>query len=96
MYFKTGLSFLFYRKFILISGILTVFLVLLSTPLEAIILIKFCLLGFIFLDYRFIQSSDKLLFYKNFGITPSFLFVFTSVTDFLLSVFLFKISSLIL
>lgn len=92
--FRIKLSFLFYRKLIISSAVLTLILIFFENPLELIFLVKIFLIGLIFLNFRFFEAKDKLLFYKNFGITRMFLFGYTVFLDLALTVLLFKLSNL--
>lgn len=93
--FKLKLCFSFYRKLLFISIGLTILLLFLNNPLEATLFIKICLLGLLFLNYHFLEAKDKLLFYKNFSITPLFLFAICIFYDFLLSLVLYKTAMLL-
>ncbi|QYA24093.1 hypothetical protein G3I01_00740 [Gramella sp. MT6] len=93
--FRLKLCFSFYKKLLVISAGLTILLLFLRNPLDATLIIKICLLGFLFLNYHFLEAKDKLLFYKNFSITPVFLFSICIFYDFLLSLVLYKSAMLL-
>lgn len=93
--FRLNLSYQFYRKLFITSAFLTVILIFLGNVLEVIFLIKILLIGLIFLHKRFLEPKDSLLFFKNFGISPLFLFIYCLVADFILSLIIYKISPLI-
>lgn len=93
--FKLKLSFHFYRKLLISSVFLSLFLIFLGNIIEVILLVKLFLIGLIFLNKRFFESKDSLLYYKNFGISPLFLFTYCVLTDFFLSIFLYKLTMLI-
>lgn len=59
-----------------------------------ILMVKLFLLGLIFLENRFFDSKDRLLFYKNFGLTPTYLFVSVLIMDFFISALIFKLTNL--
>lgn len=93
--FRLKLSFHFYRKLIISSACLSLILIFLDNIIEVILLVKIFLIGILFLHKHFFESKDSLLFYKNFGISPLFLFTYCILTDFFLSVTIYKISMLI-
>ena len=88
--FRLRLSFHFYRKLVISSACLSLILFFFGNVIEVILLIKL-----IFLHKRFFEARDSLLFYKNFGISPLFLFSYCVFADFILSVVIFKLSILI-
>lgn len=92
---RLRLSFHFYRKLIISSACLSLILFFFGNVIEVILLIKIFLIGLIFLHKRFFEARDSLLFYKNFGISPLFLFSYCVLADFFLSVVIFKLSMLI-
>lgn len=92
--FKFKMGFYFYKDFILISLLLTAFMSFLGNVIEVILLVKFFLLCLIFLENRFFSSNDRLIFYKNFGLTPRFLFISVFIMDFFTSVVIFKLTHL--
>ncbi len=79
---------------LIVSILLTALLVFLGNIMEVILMVKLFLLGLIFLENRFFNPKDQLLFYKNFGITPLFLFFWVFFMDFLVSVIIFKLMKL--
>lgn len=89
------LSFQFYKQLIISSASLTLILIFLENLIEVIFLVKIFIIGLIFLHKRFLESRDSLLFYKNFGITPLFLFTYCLFTDLILSLLIYKLSLLI-
>lgn len=92
--FKFKLGYYYYKNFIVISLLLTTFLTFLGNVMEVILLVKLFLLSLIFLENRFLSSKDRWLFYKNFGITPRFLFISVFILDFFISVVIFKLTHL--
>lgn len=93
---KIKLSSYFYKPLVLISILLTVLLSFMDNIMELILLVKLFLLSLIFLENQFFNSKDRLLFYKNFGITPRFLFITVFLMDFFVSLFVFKLTNLTL
>ncbi|MUP44243.1 hypothetical protein E0K83_00600 [Gramella sp. BOM4] len=87
---KSRLSFHFYRKMLVVMAILAALISMMGTPFVAVMLIKIVLIGLLLLSYEYVEKSDNLVFYKNFGITPIFLFVFCVFTDGILSLIIFK------
>lgn len=96
IFLKARVGFHFYKKLAITSAGLTILLIFLRNPIEATLLIKMVFLALVFAWFKFFDPNDKLLFYKNFGITPESLFIYNAFLDFLLSVFLYKLANLIL
>lgn len=94
--FQLDLIFHFYRKLILSSLGLSIILGFLSYPIEAVIALKILLIGAVFLYFQFIEADDKLLFYKNFRLTPFLMFWCCIFFDSILSILIFKIFNLTL
>ncbi len=92
--FKTRLCLIFYKKLILISIFITAFMKIWAMPLIAVISMKLILLSALFLYFRFIEAKDHVLFYRNFGITPVFLFAVSFFMDLILSILIYKIANL--
>ncbi|MCP9198388.1 hypothetical protein MKO06_00600 [Gramella sp. GC03-9] len=87
---KSRLSFLFYRKILVAMAILTALIALTGSPFEVIWIMKIVLIGLVLLSYEYVDKQDNLVFYKNFGITPVFLFAFCCFADSILSLLIFK------
>jgi len=92
-FFRLELAFHFYKRIGLSSFGLSIILSFLRYPLEAILAIKVFLIGLVFLYYHFVESEDKLLFYKNFGLTTLAIFAYSIFFDSILSITIFKIFS---
>jgi len=75
------LAFLFYRKFLLTGLLLTLGFLLLKMPLSLIITLKFLFFGILFVSHFEPSLKQKLIFYKNFGISPALLFLTSFILD---------------
>tara|TARA_B100000929_G_scaffold267859_1_gene236343 strand:- start:1335 stop:1634 length:300 start_codon:yes stop_codon:yes gene_type:complete len=89
--FRLELTFHFYKRIGISSFALSIILGFLRYPIEAILAIKIFLIGLVFLYYHFVESKDRLLFYKNFGLTTLAVFAYCIFFDSILSITIFKI-----
>ncbi len=99
--FKTyELIFLFYRKFIFASTVVTLiqYTILrvedISAMFSKILLIKSILFGLLFLFYLDVGLGQRFIFYKNFGISRIQLFLVSFFWDALLTFFTILILNL--
>ncbi len=88
------LVFHFYQKFFRASILISIFSIVLETPLGAITALKFILFGLLYIFYLEPKSRQQLVFYKNFGISKVYLFVISFLIDLLLTWALVMISKL--
>ena len=95
VFLKARVGFHFYKKLWISSAGLNLLLIFLQNPIESTLLIKIFLIGLIFAEYKYLDTNNKLLFYKNFGITPLNLFIYTVFLDLVLSILMYKIINLI-
>lgn len=81
------LSFNFFKKFILVSFLITVFLVFgnptipIPNIISAIIIFKILFFGVIFLSYSESTLKKQLIYYKNFGLSKTVLILISFLMD---------------
>ena len=63
------LGFDFYKKFFLISILITIFLLYTKAPIGVIITFKLLFAGIIFFFYLEPRLKQQLIYYKNFGLS---------------------------
>ncbi|SFN48633.1 hypothetical protein SAMN05660413_01277 [Salegentibacter flavus] len=90
MILKIRVFFIFYRKFLFPSLILNAFLVFMKNPAEVTLLLKFFLFTGLFAWFRFTPEDDKLIFFRNFGISPRFLLAGCLIAEFILTAVSYK------
>jgi len=88
------LGFDFYKKFFLISLLITVFLLFTKTLIVAIVGLKLVFAGIIFLFYLEPKLKQQLIYYKNFGLSKMTLLVISLCIDTILTSILFLITYL--
>jgi len=80
------LGFHFYKKFLLTSLLITFGFLFLKMPLSLMITLKFLLFGILVIVHEQPSLKQKLIFYKNFGISSIILFITVFVFDTLATV----------
>ncbi|SDM96135.1 hypothetical protein SAMN04488514_11816 [Kriegella aquimaris] len=88
------LGFNFYKKYLWASLLITTFLIFFNTTLLVLLFVKLALSKFLFFAYYETSLAQKLVFYKNFGISKSSLFIIFFVIDSLFSTLIFLIMEL--
>jgi len=87
------LAFKFYKKFLFTCLLLTFGFLFLKMPLSLIIALKFLFFGILFASYRAPSLNQKLIFYKNFGISPILMFFISFFFDTVLTIILVLIKN---
>jgi len=82
------LGFLFYKKFFLTCLLITIALWSLKMSLLLIITLKFLFFGILFAAHFGPSLRQKLIFYKNFGISRTLLFTVSFLIDALITTIL--------
>ena len=90
LFLKIKVFFIFYRKFLFPSIILNAFLIFMKNPAEATLLLKLFLFGALFAWFRLTPEDDKLIFFRNFGISPRFLLAGCFTAEFILTAVSYK------
>jgi len=92
------LSFDFYKRFILISLVITFFLVFGKTSIPiasmiiAMLIFKCLFFGVIFIAFRAPALRKQLIYYKNFGLSKTCIILNSLLIDFLISVIIIYLS----
>ncbi len=82
------LGFDFYKKFFLISILITIFLLSTKTLIGRIITLKLLFAGIIFLFYLEPRLKQQLIYYKNFGLSKVILLVISLLIDIIITLML--------
>jgi len=82
------LGFHFYKKFLLTSLLITFGFLFLKMPLSLMITLKFLLFGILVIVHEQPSLKQKLIFYKNFGISSVILFLTSFLFDSIFTIFI--------
>ncbi|AWX43489.1 hypothetical protein HME9304_00477 [Flagellimonas maritima] len=85
------LAFFFSKSILAISIGLTVFLCIAKIPFMAITFSKIIFLGLVFFLFKEEKLKQKLIFYKNFGVSKTLLLLLAIVFDTIISVIIYLI-----
>ncbi len=86
-----SLAFFFSKSILVISIIVTAFLSYANVPFLAIVLCKVVFAGFVFFLFEEEKLKQKLVFYQNFGLSKTLLFLISFAYDTLVSTIIYLI-----